>query len=374
LPKVLYLHHVAALAGAETSLRLLLGHLDRARYAPLFGGPAAGPFPQALRDDGIGVEPVAFGPLRDIGRLARAVLRVRALVRAHDVDLVHSNGPQTNVVAGLAGRLVGIPVVWHARNLLHGRMRDVDRLLGGLATRIVCNSDAIRARFVGVRAGKRAVTIVNGVDVREFSPSVAREPFRGELGVSPDDALVGIVGRIGLGKGHETFVEAALALLAAGTRAHFAVVGEASLPDDARRADALSRRVKDAGAEDRVRFTGFRRDVPRVMRALDVLVLASDAEPCGRVLFEAMASGTAIVATKSGGTPEIVRDGVEALLVPPGDAGALAAALRRVLGDGALRARLGAAGVARAASAFTIERHVARTMALYDEVLAEARR
>lgn len=372
--KVLYLHHVAALAGAENSLRLLLGNLDRARYTPLFGGPVTGAFPRALREAGVVVEAVDFGPLREVGRLARAVLRVRALARAHGVDLLHSNGPQTNVVSGLAGRLAGVPVVWHARNLLHGRMRDVDRTLSPLPARIVCNSDAIRARFAGSRAWARAVTIVSAVDTREFSPNVPREPFRTELGVPPGEPLVGIVGRIGLGKGHETFVQAALALLASGAQVHFVVVGDALFADDAWRADALKRRVKDAGAEDRVRFTGVRHDIPRVMRGLDVLVLASDAEPCGRVLFEAMASGTAIVATDRGGTPELVRDGVEGLLVPPRDAGALVAALRRVLGDVALRARLGAAGVRRVTSAFTVERHVALTMALYDEVLTEAGR
>src|SRR5207237_4980758 len=115
---------------------------------------------------------------------------------------------------------------------------------------------------------------------------------------------------------------------------------------------------KDAGRDDRIRFFGYRRDIPRVMRGLDVLVLASDAEPCGRVLFEAMASGTAIVATDSGGTPEIVRDGRECLLVPPRDPGALAHAIGALVADAGLRERLGAAGVARVAAEFTIERYV----------------
>jgi type III pantothenate kinase len=109
------------------------------------------------------------------------------------------------------------------------------------------------------------------------------------------------------------------------------------------------------------------------MRGLDVLVLASDAEPCGRVLFEAMASSTAVVATNTGGTPEIVRDGVEGLLVPPRDPAALADAIGRLLADAALRARLGAAGVARARTEFTVERHVARTAAVYDAAARGAR-
>ena len=371
--RVLYLHHVGELSGAEGSLRLLLRHLDRARVLPLFAGPARGPFPDALAADGVTTLPLAFSPLRRAGAVLATVVRLVRLVRTHRVDLLHANGPQTNVCAGLAGRLTRVPVVWHARNLVADGMRDVDRALAPLATRIICNADAIRRRFVGSRGWARSVTIVNAVDTREFHPGVLRAPFRRELGVTDDTPLVGIVGRIGLGKGHEHFVEAAIRLLRDGVPARFAIVGDPLFAEDAWRTDALRRAVKDAGREDQICFVGHRRDVPAVMRGLDVLVLASDAEPCGRVLFEAMASGTAVVATDSGGTPEIVRDGREGLLVPPRDPIALARAVRALVGDPARRARLGAAGVARVSAEFTVERYVARTLAVYDEALAGRR-
>src|SRR2546421_723159 len=297
--RVLYLHHVGALSGAEGSLRLLLRHLARDRVTPLFAGPARGAFPAALAADGVPTLPLAFAPLRRVDGVLGAVARLVRLVRTHRVDLLHANGPQTNVPAGLTGRLTGVPVIWHARNL---------------------------------------------------------------------------VGRIGLGKGHEHFVEAAVRLLRGGANAHFAIVGDPLFDEDAWRADALRRAVKDAGLEDRIRFVGYRRDIPEVMRGLDVLVLASDAEPCGRVLFEAMASGTAVVATSSGGTPEIVRDGLEGVLVPPRDPAALARAVGALVADAPRRARLGAAGVARGAAEFTIERYVAQTLAVYDEALAPRRR
>jgi len=370
---VLYLHHVAELSGAETSLRLLLRHLDRARVQPRFAGPSRGAFPSALSADGVSILPLAFVPLRRVAGVLRAVRHLVRLVRAHRVDLLHANGPQTNVPAALAGRLTGVPVIWHARNLLAGDMWDVDRALAPLATRIVCNAEAIRRRFAGSRGWDRSLTIVNAVDTREFHPGGPRAPFRRELGIPDAAPLVGIVGRIGLGKGHEHFIEAALRLLAAGLDAHFAIVGDPLFDEDAWRADTLRRVVKDAGREDRIRFVGYRRDVPAVMRGLDVLVLASDAEPCGRVLFEAMASGTAIVATASGGTPEIVRDGLEGLLVPPRDPAALARAVGALAADASLRARLGVAGVARVAAEFTIERYVARILAVYDEALVERR-
>ena len=368
--RVLYVHHVGELSGAERSLHLLLRHIDRRRVEPLFAGPTRGAFPAALAADGVPTLPLDVAPLRRVGGVLSAVATLTRLVREHRVDLLHANGPQTNVPAGLAGQLTGRPVIWHARNLLTADMWDVDRALAPLATRIICNAEAIRRRFARSRGWDRSVTIINAVDTREFHPGVARAPFRRELGVPDAVPLVGIVGRIGLGKGHEHFVQAALRLLERGVDAHFVIVGDPLFDADAWRADALRRAVKDAAREDRIRFAGYRRDVPAVMRALDVLVLASDAEPCGRVLFEAMASATAIVATDSGGTPEIVRHGVEALLVPPRDAGALAEAIAALAADAGLRARLGAAGVARVAADFTIERYVAATLAVYDAALA----
>ena len=370
--RVLYLHHVVQLSGAENSLLLLLRHLDRGQVTPCIALPSAGPFSEALERAGVPVLRVPFGPLRDFMGVLKSVRRLLALIRDHRIDLLHANGPQTNVCAGIAGRLAGVPAVWHARNLVYGRMWDVDRALAGLATRIICNSDAIRERFRGSSAWDKSVTILNAVDLKEFNPDVSGEAFRRDLHLPPGEPVIGMVGRIGLGKGHEYFIEAAIALLSAGVGGAFLVVGDTLFQEDAWRSDALRRRVAQAGYADRIRFVGFRHDIPQVMRGLDVLVLASEAEPCGRVLFEAMASGTAVVATKTGGTPEIVRDGEEGLLVSPRDAQALAQAIGRLIKDPGFRARLGGNGVARVRAEFTIERYVARTLEVYDTAVRGA--
>lgn len=363
---VLYLHHVARIGGAENSLHLLLHALDRARVRPLFAGPVEGPFPAALAKEGIPLLSVPFGPLKNVPQVIRSVVRLRRIIREHNIQLLHSNGPQTNVCSGLAGWLEGIPAVWHMRNLLHGSMRDIDRLCAGLAARIVCNSASIRERFRGSSAWDKSVTILNAVDVGVFAPDASDGSFRRQLDVPPDRVVVGIVGRIGLGKGHVHFIDAAIRLLREGANAEFVIVGGAHNAEESARLAQLSRKVSETGTGARIRFLGFRDDIPRVMRGLDVLVLASDAEPCGRVLFEAMASGRAIVATNSGGTPEIVRDESEGLLVPPRDPGALAAAIRRLVEDPALRERFGGAGVVRARQEFSIARYVARIMDVYE--------
>jgi glycosyltransferase involved in cell wall biosynthesis len=366
---VLYLHHVSQIGGGERSLQLLLRHLDREIVSPAFAGPAAGPFPTALAREGIPLLPVNFGALRDVRAFVRAVRQVIIHIRNQRIDLLHSNGPQTNVCGGLAGRLAGIPTVWHARNLIYGRMWDVDRLCAPLASRIICNSDAIRERFRGSRGWGRSVTILNAVDTSVFHPGVPREPFRREMGVGPDEVAVGIVGRIGLGKGHAEFVEAAVRVLQARLSARFFIVGDTVFPEDAWRRSDLQTQVDRAGVGQRIHFTGFRQDIPSIMRGLDIVVLASDAEPCGRVLFEAMASGTAIVATNTGGTPEIVRHDREGLLVPRRDPGALAGAIEALIRQPGRRARLGETGVARVRAEFAVQRYVERTLAVYRSVL-----
>lgn len=368
---VLYLHHVAQMSGAEHSLQLLLRALDQTRVRPVFAGPASGPFPRTLADDGIPLVPVEFGPLRNVPRLIRNVIALRRVVRERRIGLLHSNGPQTNVCAGLVGRLERIPVIWHARNLLYDGMWDVDRLTAGLATTIICNSNAVRERFRGSRAWDKSVTILNAVDLQRFNPAVPREPFRREQGLAPAEIAVGLVGRIGYQKGGEEFVAAAIRLLRAGSAATFFVVGDAVFPEDEWRFDRLREQVKEATLEGRIRFLGRRADVPAVMRGLDIFVQSSELDACSRALCEGLASGTAVLATASGGNPELVRDGIEGVLVPPGDAEALARGIDRLVHDPSLRERLGNAAAARARELLTVDGYVAAIMAVYASAWGE---
>ncbi|MBI5776227.1 MAG: glycosyltransferase, partial [Nitrospirae bacterium] len=245
---------MARIGGAENSLHLLLRSLDRTSVRPLFAGPVDGPFPVALTKEGIPVFSVPFGPLKNVPQVVRSVMRLRRIIREQNVQLLHSNGPQTNVCAGLAGRLEGIPAVWHVRNLLYGSMYDIDRLCSGLATRIVCNSEAIRERFRGSPAWDKSVTILNAVDLGEFNPQASDESFRRQLGVPSDRVVVGMAGRIGLGKGHVHFIDAAIRLLRDGAHAQFVIVGDAQIPEESTRLEMLRHQVKDAQAEDRIRF------------------------------------------------------------------------------------------------------------------------
>jgi glycosyltransferase involved in cell wall biosynthesis len=132
----------------------------------------------------------------------------------------------------------------------------------------------------------------------------------------------------------------------------------------------LARLAAELGVEQRVQFAGQQRDVLPWLAACDLFALSSDWEGLSMALLEAMAAGLPVVATRTGGTPELVVQDVTGELVPPGEAGALAQTIAGLLDDAELRRDLGRAGAERVAEAFTVERMIGQTVQLYDQLLA----
>jgi glycosyltransferase involved in cell wall biosynthesis len=372
---VLYCHHYTQISGGETSLLELFRHLDRSRFRLLLAAPPEGPFPEAARELGVEVIPAQYGSLRRLDLVARTAVRLWRVARARAVSLLHANGPVTNIPAALAARAAGLPAVWHARNLVvPGEEIDLDRLLLPLASLLIANSDAIRERFRR-RGGlpEKTLTIINGVDVERFHPSVSGEEVRARYGAGPGEVLAGVVGRISPIKGQRTFIEAALRLIPRFPNLRFLIVGAGLFGGEKKCEEELRARVAAQGLGERVFFSGYQRDVRAHTAALDICVIPSDAEPCGRVIFEAMAMAKPVVGTSAGGTPEIAADGETGLLVPPRDPEALASAIARLAGDPALRRRMGEAGRRRAAERFTIQAHARRTEEAYLRLLEGTR-
>jgi len=233
-----------------------------------------------------------------------------------------------------------------------------------LADRVIGSGEAA-ARVVAA-AGvppERIVAIAPGVDTARFHPGVSGAGVRGELGLGAAP-LIGLVANIRGSKGHDVFLEAARAVTGREPRARFLIVGAGIGFDD------VQRKIGALGLDAVVRMTGFRRDIPEVMAALDVLVLPSlRSEAASQVIPQALAVGTPVIATKVGGSGEIVRDRETGRLVPAGDAAALAAAMLDCLADPA-----GARAMARRGQALVREHHsldaaMTRTVAVYRELL-----
>jgi glycosyltransferase involved in cell wall biosynthesis len=319
-----------------------------------------------------GVERHDLGARRISDPLALA--RLIRLLRRGRFSLVHAHGPEACMLAGIACTLTRVPLVI-TRHVLdeattNWRLRQLARMTVFAARRaaaVVAVSYAVAGRLeVASAARPGAVHVIpNGVELERFNDpalSLRREDIRRALGVEPDDRLVLLPAVLREGKGHEVLIDALREIKTRVPGARLAFAGGGELEG------ALRARAERHG--DAVMFLGQREDVPELLAACDLVVLPSMAEALPTALIEAAAAGRPVVATRVGGTPEVVLDGETGLLVPPDDPAALAAAVVTVLTDCERARALGEAGRRRALSLFSIRAQVERTVALWSRVLS----
>lgn len=304
------------------------------------------------------------------GNSPRFLWRLSRILRELGPQVVHTRN-WSGIDGILAARLAGLRGVVHGE---HGwgmddpdgaspRRLRVRRFVQRWVREYTCVSQAMVGWLrdeVGIR---RPVTqIYNGIDPGRYRPGPEGAAVRRELGIPPGAFAVGVVGRLDPIKDHPTLFRAFAQLRAADPGARLLVVGDG--PERAR--------LEAAGGEG-VLFLGDRRDVPELLRVLDVFVLPSRNEGISNTILEAMATGLPVVATRVGGNPELVEDGLTGALVPPGDVNALAAALGRYR-DGPEGARThGEAGRARVLERFAVDRMVGSYEAVWARVATRSR-
>lgn len=312
------------------------------------------------------------GPLFEL----RFPAMLASTIRRLDVDLVQTHFLGPGLHGGLAGRISGVPVVC----TLHGE-NDLDGLERGTAlqyalfrfgvSRTVLVSDSLRETFHarGRYPRERSVTIHNGIDLRRFRPGTESD-LRRSLGFSDDDVIVGAVGNVRPPKAYDVLLHTAARVAREDARVRVVIAGDHEHP----LYDGLLDLRRELGMEDRVHFLGYRDDVERLFRCFDVFVCSSRSEGFSLTTVQAMASGVPVVATRSGGPEDIVRDGTDGLLVEPDAPGRLAAALLRILRDRELRTRFSREGPERAEEAFSMDRMLRDYERLYEELLEDRKR
>ena len=282
---------------------------------------------------GGGIEPA--GDVADVRHLA-------GLLR--EVDVVHVHRGKEHWLAAIANRVgrARRPLV-RTRHIVQAvRPHAGNRWLYRHATDLVVTvSETIRAQYVasGLLTPERIVALPGGADAERFHPRTADPDVRRQLGATDGEPLVGMVAGLRVMKGHGLVLEAAAQLRERGVIVHVAFVGQG------RWEERIQRRVKDAGLAGHVTLAGFAADLPSVMAAIDVaLYVPLESDGMSRVVFEYLAAGRALVASRTGLAPEVLHDGEDSLLVPAGEAAPLADAIARLAGDRALRGALGASG------------------------------
>jgi glycosyltransferase involved in cell wall biosynthesis len=356
------------LSGGERSMLAVLARLSGTfRFIAL--APPEGPLWEALGT--LGLERVPFERCREPqGAMAPPERSAEALGQVVQADLLHGNSLSTAQFTGLAGERLGIPAISHIREVekLNGaRRRRVTR-----NTKLIAVSRAVKEHLIveGVEAA-RVDVIHNGVDLETFHPDRVEGTIRSELDLPASASLVAAIGQISLRKASEVFLDAVLRLLPRRRDLHALLIGErfSTKEESVALERRLRERVEEEGVGQRVHFLGWREDVAAILASLDVLVHAARQEPLGRVLLEAAAAGVPTVATRVGGTPEIIRDGETGWLVPADDAEALAARVEWVLEHPEARLRAATSARLQAEDCFGVERCVRRTEALYRELL-----
>lgn len=291
-------------------------------------------------------------------RLTRWLRRMRA-------DVVHTHLFTADAYGRVAALLARVPAVYstvHSTNVWKGALhRCIDWLLAWFSTKVIAVSAEVAQvlRERGRIPQSRIALVENGIDLKRLA-GASGEGVRAEFGVAPQAPLLGLIGRLHPAKGHADLIAALAQLQAQGVTAHCLLIGSGPLRE------AILAEVQQRGLTGRVTLAGQRADIPRLLAALDVLVMPSRWEGLPMTLLEAMAMGKAIVATRVGGIPNVITDGREGLLVPAADAAALAAALKRLIQDAALRRALGE----RAREAVLARYDAARTAQAYESLYA----
>lgn len=242
--------------------------------------------------------------------------------------------------------------------------------------RVIAVSDVLRRNVIETCpiSSERVVTIHNGLDLSVYDASQYQpETIRKAFDIHQKTRIIGTVGRITPGKGYEEFLQAARRIRDQAAHAgempvKFLIVGDVSYGEEPYREKIVSM-TRQFGLENEVVFAGFRRDIPALLRAMDVFVFPSRAEGLGIALLEAMAMRVPCVSTCSDGTVDIVEDGVSVLAFASGDADALADAVLQVLRDAALGRRLAGAARRRIEEKFDLETMISRIEAVYAECL-----
>jgi glycosyltransferase involved in cell wall biosynthesis len=371
VPRTLSTFHVnteRGWRGGEQQMLLLMEGLRKAGHGVSAVCQEGGEAYERLRVRGFDAHAVPMhGEADPIAALAlgRRIGAVRA-------DVVHCHTSHAHTLGVVASRLGGRPAVVVSRRVDFSIYRNSFFGLNGVkyrvgVDRIVCVSDAVRRVLVedGVEADRLKV-VRDAVDAAAIR-AVPAVDVRTRLGLPKDSRVVLAVGALVGHKGHEHLVAALPTLVSKVEDAHVVIAGEGPL-----RA-ALEEQARALWVQQRLSMPGYVNDVHGFYRSVDALVMPSVEEGLGSSVLEALCVGLPVVVTSAGGLPEIVRDGIDGLVVPPRDPSGLAAALTTVLTDSAARAKFAAAGPRRVDGAFGVDRMVRETIDVYEEVLRARR-
>jgi glycosyltransferase involved in cell wall biosynthesis len=385
-------------SGADVCLIDLIKALDKTKYNAFVVLPTRSQFNKELRksyyyNDYImaGAKVVfvrmcllyrtwnVFSILKNLLILVPNIYGLISLIKKYRVQILHSNN-MALIAPGIAAKIAKVPCIYHIREIIrHPKIASIiyPYLITKLADKIICISEAVAEMFRRFKLNENFLYVIyDGIDLREFHPEVDGSKLRKELNLDSETPLVGIVGRISRRKGHIYFIEASRIIKDEIPEAKFIVVGwiDSEFKKYRDLLNMLIKRVEELGLKDDFYFLGNRRDVPEIMKALNVHVMASASyaapEPFGRVIVESMAIGTPVVATRDGAVPEIINDR-NGILVPIQNPQAIAEGVIKLLKNKDLHTTLSQNAIKTVQEKFNVVNSTRQIINIYEEILSK---
>jgi len=387
--KILFYNHTGQVSGAERVLMMILNGLDRTSFDPVVVCPPASKMSELASSGDVrtlGLEQLEARFTWRVDRVVKYLMsfagvikRARSVVKQERPDLIHANSIRAGLVMSAAAVGLDVPVIWHAHDILPRHpFSTLVRLFSLITSRnhVLAVSRAVESAFRGtlLRPFKSRVpvsVIHNSVDLDRFQPdTAARAELRRALDLSDDRPVVGIVGQLTPRKGQLELIQAFRSVAHEIPNATLLIVGESLFNRDEEYAQQLNDAVRALKLTNNVRFLGPRNDIPKLLQALDVLVVNSHQEPFALTVLEGLASGIAVLATAVGGNPEMIEHNVNGWLVKSGDQEELSAGLVTLLTHQDLRSRLAAAARPDAIARYSIPRYLSEICSLYRAILS----
>jgi L-malate glycosyltransferase len=363
--RVAFALHIMQVAGAEMLVAETIRRLGDRIEPTVLCLDGIGALGDRLLSEGVPV--LALG--RRPGRDWRLVWRLARLLRERRIDVIHAHqytpffyAALARMVSGSGARVILTEHGRHFPDVVSPLRRAVNRVaLDHLADAVnaCCGFSARALARVDGFSARRIEVLENGIELDRYGPPPDRGALRRRLGLEVDRRYIVTVARFHPVKDHATLLRGFGQMAAARPDVDLLLGGDGPLRGE------LATLSRTLGIEGRVRFLGVRSDVPELLSAADVFALTSVSEAASLTVLEAMASRLPVVVTAVGGNPEMVRDGVDGMLVPRGDAAGVARAFLRLLDDPAAAAAMGAAGRARVEEHYQLSQTVENYWRLY---------
>ncbi len=364
---VLFIHGITQIGGAERELLLILEHLERQSYAPVMVCPDKGPLVDELNRLGIEMRYVPLPPWRKVlayPKRARSIRQLQDVIREIHPALIHVNDIWWVPHSLRANSGLGVPILAHVRQEIEPR--KVHRYGLDRADVVLPMSRHIQQSLeAGGVPGRRLLTLYSALDMTRVPQREDGRRRGRRFGIPDDVPLIGTVANLFPRKGYEVILKALPKILVSFPTMQYVIIGQGGSGYER----SLRSLVGNLGLEKTVHFVGFQKEVYSCLAAMDIYVHPALMEGFGIAMLEAMAMEKPIVASRVGGIPEVVEDGVTGLLVPPGDPEALASAVLRLVRDPNSRQFMGRAGKQRLQAHFTVEQIMKKLQFLYTRVV-----